>query len=205
MHSICWVKRIWIASALMLVTLIAQAQTITDKQEIYKLILQDYLDSASIMDLEPICLLDSTCAADYHNMGNDSIYEKYFRIGKYDVLGKINLRAIIEDSSKRHEKLQDDLFISNRVMQIKTGAFSRIFKKCHEHTNKMQSCWDVFYKRYKTMGYCRFSKPYFYDSKTALVYFYYLYGPLAGMGHMYLVVKEDNLWKIKARIWQWVS
>ena len=92
-----------------------------------------------------------------------------------------------------------------RIFEIKTDVLYKIFEPCNDEKITRESCWGRFYKKCKTKGYCGFSTPCFYNPGVAIIYFYYLYGPMSGMGNVFLVVKENNIWQIKSRIWQWIS
>jgi len=181
------------------------AQTNADKTDIYKIVLLDQLDTLTKVGLTPICILDSTCEVGYQREMPDSVFEKYFKIGKNDYAAKSKVRISFIDSSGQFEKLKDNLLIDRRIFVIKTSMFKEIFSPCINIMSNINVCWDKFQNKFKAKGYCKISKPYFYNSETALVYCYYLVGPLTGSGYVFLIIKENNIWKIKSRICQWIA
>ena len=67
--------------------------------------------------------------------------------------------------------------------------------------------WKVFYERHpNAAGYWQFSRPaYNASADEALVYVSHSCGWLCGTGHLYLLAKENDQWKVKNRVMLWIS
>jgi hypothetical protein len=66
--------------------------------------------------------------------------------------------------------------------------------------------WDEFYRKYpKAGGLWSVSRP-GYNSKhdEAELYVSHSCGLLCGTGHLYLLAKENGLWKVKNRVMLWI-
>ena len=98
-----------------------------------------------------------------------------------------------------HLKPQLDATISYRF--ISGEELKEIFEK------GVASGWKTFYKKYpKSSGYWDFS-PVGYSSNgtKALVYLGHHCGGLCGTGHLVLLAKENDRWRVKNRVMLWIS
>jgi hypothetical protein len=197
-----------------LLTFKAIAQTDNDKVVIYKLVLQEFIDSnqyqiglnaKQIKKSFPLCLLDSTCTTSYPSIVKDSVCRKYFKINENNKEKMIFIARDFFEFTKQHVKIPHNILPNKSFKFFKTVDFDIIFNPCRINPEPAEKCWKKFRRKSKAKGFCRFSTPYFYNSEIALIYFSHSYGPLCGNGCVYLVVKENNIWKIKSRIWQWIS
>lgn len=85
--------------------------------------------------------------------------------------------------------------------QIVTRAeIDALFKKGHDG-------WEKFYKKYPNAGgFWEFSRPGFNkDSTEAVLYVGHHCGWLCGTGHLYLVRKDGDKWKVVNRVMLWIS
>jgi hypothetical protein len=185
------------------------AQTTEDKNAIFTLILKDHISAYDYSDssdfiYSTICLLDSTQTTISLSIRPDSLYKAYFGIEKEDYNSKMALIDSFLKSTKMHEKIPDSIIINKHLKIFSTDSLNTIFSSCLA-TSNWDSCWGNFYNQSKSDGYCSFSKPYFFNKNTALIYFYYMFGPTAGSGNLFILKKENDVWRIKEKIWQWIS
>ncbi len=80
---------------------------------------------------------------------------------------------------------------------------SGYFKRDRKHGDG----WQEFYKNHpKAAGFWTFSRPGYNPARDeALLYVTHNCGWLCGTGHLYLLAKEDGRWKVKNRLFLWIS
>lgn len=180
------------------------AQTDSEKIQIYRLLLDKYLDPQSGYVLTPMCLVDSTVIADFSVKPSDTVFRDFFEIELFDSLRRNDLSQSFVSATYDLEKLPQLVLDTNQFVQVEMNIFKGYFIPCMDEEYNLNSCWEEFCNAYNVKGYCGFSTPYFYNSSTALIYFYYLYEPMAGSGDVFFLKKDKEQWKIVYKISQWV-
>ena len=67
--------------------------------------------------------------------------------------------------------------------------------------------WKEFYQRHpQSAGFWKFSRPGYDNAKAeAVLYVTHSCGWLCGTGHLYLLTKENGQWRVKNRLFLWIS
>lgn len=190
---------------LILFSLNSYSQPNKGKNEIYNLVLDNFTKSSSLET--KMLLIDSTCEANFNNEIDDTILQKYFLITPFDKERKIKLSRNFIDNSKSKEIISFSNLNNNKFLIFKQDSLNIIFQSCYDTLGYEigEKCWNFIHDTLMFNGYCKLSTPFFYNDKTALIYFYYLLGPLAGAGYVYVLIKNDDKWEIVCKKWQWIS
>lgn len=80
-------------------------------------------------------------------------------------------------------------------------------KEEQEFFNRKHDGWKEFYKKYpKAAGIWSFSQPGYNRAKDeAVLYVTHICGWLCGTGHLVFLTKADGRWKVKNRLFLWIS
>lgn len=112
-------------------------------------------------------------------------------------------RADYEAKSKDSCRLKAGWGDARLYTPVRSEEVSGYFKCDRKHGDG----WQAFYENHpKAAGYWSFSRP-GYDAAhdEALVYVTHSCGWLCGTGHVYLLSKQNGRWKVKNRLFLWIS
>lgn len=180
------------------------SQSKTDKKEIYSEVLKFFLASKDSIKEFKFLVLDSTTTAQFPSKIHDSIYQKYFKIDKKDFDATYNFTISYISYTKKFEAFPDESISNNKLNLFKTDSVYSFFEEIKKDKKAAEKCWNNFYHELKCNGYCQFSKPYFIDNETAMIYFYEISG-VSGSGWTYIFRKENNKWTKVYQKLQWGS
>lgn len=112
-------------------------------------------------------------------------------------------RADYEAKSKDSCRLKTGWGDARLYTPVRSEEVSGYFRRDRKHGDG----WQAFYESHpKAAGYWSFSRP-GYDAAhdEALVYVTHSCGWLCGTGHVYLLSKQNGRWKVKNRLFLWIS
>jgi hypothetical protein len=149
-------------------------------------------------------ILDSTTSAQFPSKIHDSIYQKYFKVDKKDFDAAYNFTVSYISYTKKFDAIPKEIITNERLIPYSTDSVYSYFKGVKKDKTTAEKCWNNFYHDLKSSGYCQFSKPYFIDNETAMIYFYEISG-VSGSGWTYIFRKENNKWTKVYQKLQWGS
>ncbi|NVO01773.1 MAG: hypothetical protein HXX09_03650 [Bacteroidetes bacterium] len=180
------------------------SQSEIDKQKIYSEVLKSFLVTKDTVKDCKFLVLDSTTAAQYPYQFHDSIYQKYFKIDKKDFDASYNFMLQYISFTKKFEAFPKELIKNDSLLLFKTDSVYSFFEESRKDKKAVEKCWGKFYHTIKCSGYCQFSKPYFMDKETAMIYFYEISGT-SGSGWTYIFRKDGEKWRKVYQKLQWGS
>ncbi|HLW51563.1 MAG TPA: hypothetical protein VKW06_01870 [Candidatus Angelobacter sp.] len=113
-------------------------------------------------------------------------------------------RADFQDKDKDECRLKAGWGNPGLYKPFAKEEFAQLFQ---EKRTGQHDGWKEFYEKHpKAGGFWTFSRPGYSKGKDeALVYMARNCGWLCGTGHLYLLTKEDGQWKVKNRLFLWIS
>ena len=149
------------------------AQDGNDKMDIYKLLMRDLFLSGTADNSLTVGIVDSTCKAVFYGGFSDSINLKYFGYSETNYIeGEIFRRNFVA-ATCHFELLPSETYADKEIITIPMAEFRKCFSVPKEPQNILltEKGFEKLIKLYKTDCFCQFSVPYFFNGKTALIYF----------------------------------
>lgn len=183
------------------------AQKLNDSFEIYSCVLSNF-QKVYKNDSLNLLIVDSTCTAHFHNHNviADSVKRIFLNSEKYNIENILELGINFIESSKTKELIPIKLINEGHFKIITQDSLDNILKFTKDSlTNNLSNFYKYIREILEAEGFCKFSSPYFFNDKFAIIYFQYSFAELSGGGYTFILEKENDKWKIIAEIWQWVS
>jgi hypothetical protein len=183
----------------------AFAQDQQDKDQIYNLVLKDFIDSVARNAFPRVAVPDSTCEAVFYGGFPDSVNKKYFGFEENSYFDAETFRKRFIDTTKRGAPLAQELFADTILLKLDMADFRAVFSspklpgqiiisdKGFDKLRKLTLC-DCF---------CEVSKPFFITKLTALIYLHYQCGMENGFPNVYLMIKRTEGWAILTKLRGW--
>ncbi len=155
-------------------------------------------------------LVDSTCISQFrnHNVISDSAKGIFLNSEKYNIeniqLGKFDLGKDFTEYQTR-EQVSIELTALWHFKTITQDSLDKILESTKDSLSyNLSSFYGYIKEIVESDGFCKFSSPYYFNDKFAIVYFQYSFGEHSGGGYTYILEKENDKWKIITEIWQWI-
>jgi hypothetical protein len=182
-----------------------QAQVPETNNELYRLVLNDFMQSGMAEQDTGFGVIDSTCQAVFYGGFPDSVNKKYFGFDANNYIdGEVFRRNFVESSAKV-EMLPAEAYADKGLTHIPKDQF----RKCFSNPKQPQMIvltekgFEKFIKLFKTDIYCEFSAPYFINEHSVLIYFNYQDGLDNNFSNVYLLVRKGREWVIASRLRGW--
>jgi hypothetical protein len=174
-------------------------QTEKDKNEIYTVV---FSNLTKIHPNQKVLIIDST----YHSLENFKInsedYKAYFNIDNSDSI--LSFRTHFIEYSKQKDAVKINNLNTSNYLYFSGDSLKKLHEKYHDNINS-KLYWSFIYDTLKCDGYCGFTRPFFYNQNTVIIYQYHIFGGLSGGGFIYILKRINGEWKIVAERWQWIS
>ena len=183
------------------------AQTSIESFEIYSCVLSNF-QKAYENDSLNLLIVDSTCTSQFrnHNVISDSVKRIFLNSEKYNIENIHELGKDFIESTKTQEQIPIELTTQWNFKVITQDSLDNILEITKDSLiYNLSNFYGYIKEIVASDGFCKFSSPYYFNDKFAIVYFQYSLGEHSGGGYTYILEKKNDKWKIIAEIWQWIS
>lgn len=183
------------------------AQRSSDASKIYLCVLDNFQKDLGNDSLN-LLIVDSTCLSQFrnHNIITDSVKEIFLNSEKYNIKNIHKLGKDFVENSNTSESISLNFKEYRHYSTIGQDSLNNILELTKDSLSyNLPRFYEYIHEVLKADGFCKFSSPYYFNDKFAIIYFQHSSGTLSGGGYTYILEKENGEWKIIAEIWQWIS
>lgn len=169
------------------------AQTEADKIEIYNSVLYN-IDSLVAKPEDRFLIIEPTCIIEIETINfleDTSILRRIFNIpiDAYEIVDIINNTV---DFSSKTELLPEEMIFKDKLKKLSYDSLLLLYKKCSDSTaiSTGEKLWSYIHDTIKYNGFCRLSRPYFYNASTAIAYLYWLKSSSVGAAASFFYINS---------------
>jgi hypothetical protein len=180
------------------------AQVPEEKPDMYRIVLDDFLNSGIAEQSAVFGIIDSTCSAVFYGGFPDSINAKYFGFDPSNYIEGEVFRRNFVDATRHMEFIPDAAYTDKGLIHIQKEQYRKCFSTPKQPQIVLtEKGFEKLFKLYQTDVYCEFSLPWFINDRTVLIYFNFQDGLDNNFSNVYLLTRKSGQWVIASRLRGW--
>lgn len=183
----------------------APAQTHSDTDAVFRLVFEDFVGLGLTEVTDRIGVVDSSCDAVFYGGFPDTINKKYFGYDADNYIQGEVFRRDFVTQSKANVLIPASAYEGLRYQRVSRAEMRKCFNSQRtRHLVITEKGFEKFAKLYGLRAYCEVSKPYFITPGSVLIYFNYQNEFDNNFQNVYVIVRQEQGWKIIARLMGWL-